>query len=49
VNPRLTKLFKRKIRFFVRKPSASTAVGALKLHKIEEAELMQNLFPTQNK
>lgn len=49
MNPRLTKLFKRKIRFFGRKPSAATAAGALKLHKIEEAELMQNIFPTQNK
>jgi len=35
--PRLTKLFNRRIRYFGRKPSAATAAGAQKLHKIEEA------------
>jgi 2-oxoglutarate dehydrogenase complex dehydrogenase (E1) component-like enzyme len=48
INPRITKLFNRKIRFFGRKPSAATAAGALKLHKIEEAELMQNIFKPKN-
>ena len=47
INPRLTNLFNRTIRYFGRKPSAATAAGALKLHKIEEAELMQIIF--QNK
>jgi 2-oxoglutarate dehydrogenase E1 component len=48
IHPRLAKLFNKKIRFFGRKPSAATAVGALKLHKIEEAELMKNIFQPAN-
>jgi 2-oxoglutarate dehydrogenase E1 component len=46
VYPRLTNLLNKKIRFFGRKPSAATAAGALKLHKIEEAELMKSIFHT---
>jgi 2-oxoglutarate dehydrogenase complex dehydrogenase (E1) component-like enzyme len=46
MQPRLTKLLNKKVRFFGRKPSAATAVGALKLHKIEEVELMKSIFQT---
>ena len=41
---RLRKLFGRQIKFFSRNPSATTASGALKLHKIEEAELMSKIY-----
>jgi hypothetical protein len=42
--PRLKKLFGRKINFFSRSPSSTTATGALKIHKIQEAELMAKIF-----
>ena len=37
-------MFGRKIKFFSRNASSAPAVGAMKLHKIEEAELMAKIF-----
>lgn len=37
IHSRLRKVFNKPIKFHGRKPSAATAAGAQKLHKIEEA------------
>jgi 2-oxoglutarate dehydrogenase complex dehydrogenase (E1) component-like enzyme len=47
IYPRLRKLFNKPIKFHGRKASAATAAGAQKLHKIEEAQLMESIFPTK--
>lgn len=47
IYPRLKKVFNKPIKFHGRKASAATAAGAQKLHKIEEAELMGNVFPVK--
>jgi hypothetical protein len=42
-------LLGKNVPFYGRKPSAATAAGALKLHKIEEAQLFNSIFPQAKK
>ena len=44
VYPRLKMLLKKPIGFFGRPSSASTANGKLKIHKIEEENLLKQIF-----
>jgi 2-oxoglutarate dehydrogenase E1 component len=44
IEPRLRKLFGREITYAGRNASASPAVGALALHKREQAQLIQEAF-----
>jgi 2-oxoglutarate dehydrogenase E1 component len=44
IEPRLRKLFGRDIAYAGRKPSASPAVGALAIHKREQAHLIAEAF-----